>query len=98
MNVINFGTHYVRKYFGVSYLLFIPLFSCKLICEIINLLLADDFITIALPLSCMFRDMLKEVHVTVVTVDSGNYVHNIHFPFIASARRRSFAGWCELLL
>ena len=55
MNVINFGTHYLRKYFGMSYLLFIPLFSCKLICEIINLLLADDFITIALPLSCMLE-------------------------------------------
>ena len=68
----------------MSYLLFIPLFSCKLICEIINLLLANDFITIALPLLCMFRDMFKELH---VTVDSGNYVHNIHFPFIAFCKK-----------
>ena len=93
MNVINFGTHYLRKYFGMSYLLFIPLFSCKLICEIINLLLADDFITIALPLSCMFRDMLKELHVTVVTVDSGNYSHNIHFPFIACFCKKTVICW-----
>ena len=84
MNVINFETHYLRKYFGMSYLLFIPLFSCKLICEIINLLLADDFITIALLLSCMSGGLFKESH---DTVDRRNYVHNIHFPFIAFCKK-----------
>ena len=41
----------------------------------------------------MFRDMLKELHVTVVTVDSGNYVHNIHFPFIACFCKKTVICW-----